>query len=165
MNNPPLISGEWRHAYEHMLAFFDSLNVEGECGLIFRRDVGLGDLFLFMISSAGETLNLSVTSWKKQYDAYRWRTETAFAPTLITETLSLPDEITNFASFFDALVLESEEKLLLKKGVVILDGEQFRLSLFRNGERVRLLSWDSATDAIGLMKRIIDLSAGKDFNS
>lgn len=158
----PQISGQWNVAYERMLNHFSTLRVEGDRGLLFVREISLGDLYVFTISQRGADMNVTVTCWKKVHDYGRWRTEVMFSPTLIVESTDLPeDEAKDFAAFFDALCEEEEDKLLVERGVLILDGEQFRMSLFRNGSCMRSFSWNSATDAVGLMERVLKFSTEK----
>jgi hypothetical protein len=155
----PLVSYQLEHHYvELMLDFFHNLPVEGKRTLAFSIVPSFSDMWHMRVFEENDKLHAHIFSWKMRHDFARAGHDVNFPPTIFeSKSIVAEDELNDFENFFESLCIEPEEQLLVRRGVVILDGTQYMLTLFREGKAVRSFCWDSAFDTHGAMELVMRL--------
>jgi hypothetical protein len=156
MIDAPKIGSNWRDSSEEIKNYFIDLPVDGRKVLKFIDDVSLLNLYILFISIGNESVKATAFVWFKQEDYRRSLSEFGVQPTIQYQEIVLPQsETADIENLYNQLLIEPEEKLIKRKGVLILDGSQYHLSLMENGKIVRRFDFDSAYETYGSMEYIM----------
>lgn len=157
--NPPIIRGQYKSAFNAVTEYFNSIIVPGKRGLLFVEDSF--ELHAAIISQRENVLSATAVLWKKMHDYQRWQTEIDFVPTVETKSIELSrEENEYFSGFFDSLEKEHEGQMIEQSpSLLILDGSQFHVGMFRDEKPVRNFDWNSGKNTRGLMEQLMRLSA------
>lgn len=106
-----------------------------------------------------EKLTCEAVCWPWSDEYQRWKAGSSFVPHIATAVFDLTEaERAYFPEFFDRLLKEQEGQMLEPIAGWLLDGADYLLRMYRNGELVRTFKWDDHKQTRGFLKQLMVLT-------